>query len=267
MITVLTIPDTHTEPGQSLWRFSAAGEVLVERRPDYLLIMGDFLSMGSLSHWDSKKPLLMEGRRYKEEINTGNRALDALLAPLQDLQTWQRRNRKKIYDPKKAFFLGNHEDWADRWILQNPIMEGYLDVTKDLFLEERGFTVVPYTEEIVLEGVHFMHAPINGNGKALSGENAVKRAATLTSESLVFAHLHRAESVNCTRIGNGDIFHVLSIGCFFEHDPVYEKGVLDKKWRGLHMLNIFKPGRFDKEEISLDRLRTEFFKEDRASET
>lgn len=261
MITALTMPDAHTEPGQSLWRFGAAGKVLIERQPDYLLLMGDFLSMGSMSHWDAKKPKIMEGKRYKAEIDTGNRALDALLAPLQDMQTWQKRSKKKLYSPKMAFLMGNHEDWADQWITQNPIMEGYLDVTKDLFLEERGFTVVPYKEELIIEGVHFMHVPINGAGKALSGENAIKRASTLTSESLVFAHLHRAESLNCTRIGNDDIFHVLSTGCFFEHDQEFDKGAPDKKWRGLHMLTIFKPGRFDKEEISLDRLRVEYLKE------
>lgn len=261
MITVLAMPDAHTEPGQSLWRFAAAGRTLVERRPDYLFIMGDFLNMGAMSHWDSKKPRVMEGKRYKAEIAVGNRALDQLLAPLQDLHDWQKRNKKKRYDPKLVFFMGNHEDWTDRWLSHNPIMEGYLDIVKDLFLEERGFTIVPYKEDFVLEGVHFMHAPINGTGKAVSGENAIKKAATITNESLVFAHLHRAESLNNTRLGNEDIFHVLSIGCFFEHNMDYDKGSSDKKWRGLHFLTIFKPGRFDKEEISIERLKLMYSKE------
>lgn len=259
MNETLVIPDCHVLPGQTLSRFDPLGELIVQRRPDHIVFLGDFVTLESLSHWDADKPLLMENRRYLNDIRAGREALQRTLAPLRALQDKQRRLKEKLYRPLLVWCHGNHEHRLYRYLEKYPALVGQLDLTKDLGLEEFGFhSVVPYKDYINLDGVLFTHAVINAAGQPTQGKYAVFRAGEICHNSVVFAHLHRKESVNFRRHGRDELIQCLSAGCFFEDTPDYARGGISATWSGVLLISHIDFGMFDVEEYSLERLRYEF---------
>jgi hypothetical protein len=59
-------------------------------------------------------------------------------------------------------------------------------------------------------------------------------------------------------MGQESLQQVLNVGCFFEEHEAYVKGKMTNYWKGLMVLNTYKPGRFDVSTYSLGRLRREY---------
>jgi len=75
---ILIIGDAHIDEKDDLNRFHAIKNVIAKEKVDKILIIGDFLSMDCLSDWDKNKKKVMEGKRFKKEIDNGNKALDII---------------------------------------------------------------------------------------------------------------------------------------------------------------------------------------------
>jgi hypothetical protein len=255
VILGLTIPDAHINQGQSLDRFVALGKLIVEERPDFVMIMGDWLGMHSLSHWELNKPLHMEGQRYLEAVRLGNEALDILLKPLHAVQETQRHRKEKLYSPDLYFLEGNHEVWAEKYVEQHPELEGFVDPISNLHLKERGFKVTPYKQYVHIGGVQFCHIPLDQRQKPTDGKYAVYNAFNVVEKSTIFAHTHRLE-VACGRRHGGELIQLMSVGCVFteDQDDAYTLGCPNPFWRGVVMVEIYKPGRYDIRTYGLDRL-------------
>jgi len=254
----LIVPDGHIYQDQDLFRFLPVGNLIVRRKPDWIMTMGDFLGMQALSHWDKNKRVTVEGRRYRKDLEAGNFAMDLILKPLLELQDKQRSNHKPVYNPQKIYLMGNHEAWATKFVEENPSMEGFVCPAEDLCLAERGFEVIEYKHYKEIENVLFTHAVMNQAGKAIDGKHAIFRVFETTSKSIIFAHTHRKEGLCGRRQGEKDIIQVFTCGCYFEKDEPFTEGCPNPFWRGVFMVNIFEPGRFDLEEISIHRLFTEY---------
>ena len=256
--TTLVLPDAHVAPGQDLSRFSALGNLIVARRPDNIISMGDFATLESLSAWDQGKAGKMEGRRYSEDCKACVSAIDLMLSPLRRLQARQKKAKEPVYTPRLIFLEGNHEDRIGRYVACKPELAEHLDIAKDLQLEESGFTdFIPYRGFIEIEGVLFAHAVMNAANQAVSGKTALGTIAQSVSKSVVIGHLHRFEVMNHYRHGAEDIIQIVSAGGFFEHVDDYADGGLNAYWRGLLILHHIKdkPGRFDIEQVSMERLK------------
>jgi len=254
--TTLVIPDAHICPGQDLSRFAKAGQLILDYLPSRIILLGDFVTLESLSGWDLAKSGNMEGKRYSEDIAAGKEALRLLLAPLKRLQEQQKFAGGSVYKPQLVFLKGNHCDRLDRYLETKPELKEHLNLVKDLQLKEIGFTdVVEYRDSIEFEGVLFTHAPQNAANQAVSGKYAIHRAAEMTAKSVVFGHTHRFEAVNYYRHGSGELTQLLMAGAFFEHTEDYAYGGLNAYYRGLVVLTHWKEGRFDVENISLERLQ------------
>jgi hypothetical protein len=252
--TTLVVPDCHDKPGVSKERFTKLGKLIVDKRPSRIVVMGDFSSCASLSHWDKNKRLTIEGKRYKEDVKSAREAIKEMFSPLWLLQREQSDAGKLIYAPEVVWLLGNHEDWVRQYTVYNPAMSGYLDIIEDLELEKFCDTIVPYRKYVEIEGIIFSHVPMNGGNVPVSGKHAIFRAQDQCSKSQVFAHTHRWEHISNQRHGDDDIIQTLSTGFFdFEKEEYCEDAPLGW-WSGVTILTHWKPGRFDVEQISLPRL-------------
>lgn len=233
------IPDAHVNQGQDLNRFKYIKRLLSNEYFHFLLIIGDFVGMNALSHWDKNKRVTMEGRRYKADMDAGNRALDAI----------------DFFSRDKYYLEGNHEAWAKKFVEENPSMEGFVDPFINLSLAERGYNITPYKEYLDMEGIQFTHVPLKG-GVPVQGNYVMQRAFEVVAKSTIFGHTHRFETMNGRRLGEDRLIQLATIGCFFEED--YEadflKGCPNPYWRGVVAINIYEPGHFDLEQISLSRL-------------
>lgn len=252
-ITILVVPDCHVNDDDNLDRFVALDRFIMDKRPDYIVQMGDFLGMSCLSHWDKNKKLKMEGVRYKKQIEAGNKAIDLMFHGIY---------KSKTYNPKIVWCFGNHDQtWVEQYLEANPTLEGHIDIIEDLKLRERGITtVVPYKKYYEINGILFTHAPQNAANAAVGGKFACQKASELVSKSLVFGHTHSEQIYSCQRHGDDKLITVYTAGCFFEPDAIEEYadgGTLPHNF-GISLLTSCSEGQFDVNRISLERLKAKY---------
>lgn len=245
---ILIIPDAHVTNGQDLSRFDKVRSIIDKRHPDIILIGGDFADILSLSSFDKNNKLTIEGRRYRTEIDAVNTALDKLLS-----------YNKRGYTPRLIYLIGNHETRVARYVDQNPQLDGHMDVVSDLKLKQRNFEVIPYKKFIEIDNILFTHVPINAAGQPLTGKFAAQKAADLMSKSLVFFHVHQILQCSCIRHGDEELIQVYNAGCFFPGDPPggYSDDSAHATSKAISILTTYSKGRFDVEQISLERLMHE----------
>lgn len=258
--TILVVGDAHVGADDPLVRFDYANELIMDKRPDKIIIMGDFLTLNCLSAWDMNKRMKMEGRRYFDEIVQGNEALDRMFHGLNIDNQRLRKNKKKLYIPDIIYIEGNHEDRLTRYMESDPTFQGTVSIPKDLQLAERAIKWVPYREYYHHNGIAFTHIPHN-SVKPVSGKYHVHKAMDCTIQSVVYGHTHKLETA-CRHVpGMKHLQQVLSAGCFFEHDEEYVHGLITNYWKGLILLNNYKEGRFDIATYSLGRMRRTYMVE------
>lgn len=252
---LLTWSDAHVHPEDNLDRFDWLGRLIIDRKPEVQVQLGDFLSVDSLSHWDMNKRLRMEGRRYWQDIDVGREALRRIAAPINTYNQHRRENKLKQYKPRIYWFEGNHEQRVGRYVEQYPELEGHLDVFKDLGFSYKGIEWVPYPEYRIIEGITMMHAPRNAVGP-ISSQYVADKALNFYRNHIVFGHNHRRITTSRRMFEEATPRYSISAGCFMDLDnpPEYMRGNC-VNWTSCVLIFHMYPGGFDVEEISLDRMR------------
>lgn len=256
IMKILLIPDTHDQPEISKERFTWAGNLIVDRKPDYVIQQGDFSSLQSLSHHEFHKKS-SEGKRYDYDVESAIQAQEALFKPIIDYN----RTRKVKYKPELHITLGNHEGWVAREVEYNAKLEYTLDVVRDFRFEDFGWNITPFKSVLHLHGINFSHYFPNGNfDKAISGVNAAKTMVDLNGASCIAGHSHLYREYNKTILGKDGKFQRiwgLTTGCYFEHEMFY-CGVITQNqwWRGLVMLDLIDDGGdFNIEKIDMETIK------------
>lgn len=255
---VLVIGDCHIDEHQPLDRFSYLGNLIATEQPEYVVFIGDVLTLHCFSAWDKDKRKKMEGVRRSNEIDAANTALDLMFEPIKALQKTQRKARKKAYQPKLIYIEGNHENREERYLDYYPELIGTVDYKKDLDLKGRGFVFVPYKDYYFIDGVGFTHIPMTKAGKGISSAQYMQQSLHLHAHSVVFGHTHELRTQGEHRHGAAHFNQSLNCGCFFEHVDDYAKGAKTDYWRGVIMLDIYDTNRFDFRTISMCSLRRNY---------
>lgn len=247
--------DAHVSNGQDLRRFDWLGHAIARLQPDYIVLMGDFLTLNSLSMWDKNKRMLMEGRRYQLEIDAGRSAIDRMLRPMTLLQGRQKKQKKKVYNPSLIYVEGNHEDRLTRYLETDPTFDGTVSIQQDLLQVSDGWTWVPYRSWYYIDGVGFTHVPFN-KAKPVSGLDLNQKCTNCTINSTVYGHTHEARYSTFRKHGQDSDQHILNAGCFFEvsQDEDYVDGRVKNYWRGVMILDTYSHGQFDLSTYSMATL-------------
>ena len=105
--------------------------------------MGDFCSMDSLSSYDKKKKSF-EGRRYQKDMQHSHEALSLFNKGLGK------------HKARKIMLHGNHEDRIDRFVDENPELDGTLKIS-DLNLNNMDGKKYHINKMKVVDGVYYAH--------------------------------------------------------------------------------------------------------------
>ena len=249
----LIIPDTQVKPDVPLDHLEWAGQYIVEKQPDTVVMIGDFADMESLSSYDVGKKSF-EGRRYKLDIETAHEGMRKLLTPLWEYNSRARKNKERQYHPRMVLTLGNHEDRINRVIETDPKWDGVVS-QKDLNYESFGWEVVPYLEPIIIDGVAYCHYFTSGT----MGKPVTSAAALLAKkhQSCVMGHVQGRQISYGTR-ADGTQITGLFVGGFYIHDEAYLRWQGNKHWRGLWVLHEVGDGSFDEMPVSIEYLGRKF---------
>lgn len=243
---LLLIPDTQVRPGVNTDHLGEMGEYIAEAQPDVIVHIGDHWDMPSLSSYD-KGTAKIEGRRVRTDIESGNVAMQLLLEPLRRLQAGQKRNHRKVYNPRKVFTPGNHEERILRYENTHPEVQGVLGYDQ---LDLEGWEVSKFLEVIDINGVNFAHYFYNPNTGRPYGGTAEHRLNKVKG-SFVQGHeqgfKYHMEAVGDRRI------HGLVAGSFYTHDESYKGPQGNSHWRGACNLWGVEDGMYDLEVMDIKR--------------
>lgn len=244
------LPDVQAKPGNCFKFLRKIGEYVVEKKPDVIVCIGDFADMPSLSSYDVGKKSF-EGRRYSNDILAAREAMSEFLSPIVEFNEKAKRNKEKQYRPRMHLTLGNHCNRIDRAVNDDPKLEGLISV-KDLGYEEFGWTVHPFLEIAVIDGIAYSHYFVTG----LAGRPCATANAQLNKKhmSCIAGHQQGLQIATGYR-GDGAMLHSIIAGSCYEHNEDYLGHQGNNHWRGALMLNDVNDGQFDIMPLSLKYLK------------
>jgi hypothetical protein len=249
----LVIPDTQVKPGISLDYLEWVGRYIVHKKPDVIVQIGDFNDMESLSSYDVGKKSF-EGRRYKADIEVGNAAMGRLMGPMIEYNEKARREKKKLYTPRRVLTLGNHEHRIIRATEDDPKLDGTLDI-KDLNYETWGWEVYPFLQVVEIDGVAYSHYFPSGQ----MGRPCTSARAILTKHhQSAFAGHQQGRDIAYGKRADGKAITTIIAGSYYEHDEPYLNPFTNRHWRGVYMLHEVNDGEFDEMAVSLNYLKRKY---------
>lgn len=248
---ILVVPDTQIRP-DNLERnaplLNAVGQLIVDWKPDVVVHIGDHFDMASLSSYDlpSRNRRTFAGDEVEADINAGLEAMDMLLGPLWAEQARQRQNKHKIYNPRRVFTIGNHEQRADRFNELN----GLVDIRGEL--DAIGWEVYDYLEPCFIEDIMFVHYaanPMSGRPYGGTAEYRLNKMKTSFVQGHEQTFKYAQEFLN-----DGRAISALVGGACYLHDEGYKGYQGNNHFRGCFLLHNASGGTYDLEQVSAGRL-------------
>lgn len=235
---IVVIGDVQVKPGQDLSHVRHMGQYIADKRPDVIVIIGDWWDFESLSSYDKGKKSF-EGRRLKADIEAGNEAMEVFFAPILALQKRQKEAKKKVYDPRRIFVHGNHEKRFDTLSENMPELDGFVG-TETLALDKWGFEVYPFLQPVEVQGIFFVHYLANPMTGKPYGGTALNQLKTV-GRSFVVGHKQVLDIAIRPTIDNKMQFAVIN-GASYPHDEDYKGFQGNNHFRGIMVLNEAEDG-------------------------
>ena len=252
-LKICCVADTQCKNSVDLSYMSAIGKYIAEKRPDVVVHIGDAYDFESLSSYDKGK-LSFEGRRLKEDIAAGKRGLELLLEPTRQIQQQQKRLKKKVYNPRLVFCVGNHEDRFDRMARDMPELSGFVGV-ETLGLEKMGWEVYPFLQPCVIEDINFVHYLANPfTGKPYGG-SALSQLKNVGA-SFVVGHKQVLDVAMLPTLDGKMRIGIINGAAYDFHESY--KGIWNNHFRGITMLHEVKDGFALPMFVSLDFLKKKY---------
>lgn len=251
--TIAVIPDTQCRPDESFEYLNHIGKYLVDKKPDIWVHLGDFLDFESLSSYD-KGTKNFEGRRIIKDLDSGYKAMEALMAPLFEYNQRARKNKEKQYKPELHITLGNHCDRLTRIINEDPKLEGLISMD-NLPFAKFGWTVHPFLQPLFIDNIAFCHYFPSG----VLGRPATTASALVSKMhmSCIAGHQQGKQVAYGKRPDGSTITCIIAGSCYI-HDEKYLDFQSNKHWRGIIFLHEVNNGSFDEMFVSLDYLKKRY---------
>ena len=259
MHTAILFADAHAGPAQSLKRFEALGNCIVEVKPDFVACLGDLGTCDSVSTYPVKYE---DTTTLREDADTIIAAQEALFKPLNDYNSKRRRSRHKRHYPLKILTKGNHEERLDRQVMADETGLGSVVEPNELFQFHHYWDIVrEYKEYYSFLGLLFTHAPTNAMGQPISGVTRGRQTCFQTDKPVFYGHTHSFDHTTMGIMGNGNkVRSSVNLPCFMDQDHVeeYAQGSTTGWCYGFLILKIFAPGQFSYEWVSMPELYDKF---------
>lgn len=253
MTDILVVGDPHAHPSYDNERFDWLSQLVLEERPDTIVVMGDLWDLPSLCR--HSKPSEIEGTRVQKDLEAGYDAWRRFVEPIQRWNEAQAVLKKKQYRFDLKFLGGNHEARLDELAAQSPQLEGLVS-TSELYdwVEKHGGTAYPFREIVVEHGFAFSHfLPSGTMGRPIGGQTLGRSLLMKGFQSAIVGHDHRYSHGHVTR-WDGRKQHGFSAGCFVHPEyneawcrqtrPMWDlgllllKGVEDGSFRAHHWVSM-----------------------------
>lgn len=248
MTSILVIADQHATPEHNNDRADYLSGLIIDRRPDIVVNIGDAADMASLCSYDRGKRSF-HGRNYRADIESHLDFQERVWGPV--------RSRKKRL-PYRVFLEGNHEHRIEKALDLSPELDGAISFDH-LELDKSYDEVVRYNGsspgKVDIEGVTFAHYFVSGvMGRPVGGEHPATSLLAKQFHSCVAGHLHLADFAVRTDARGKKMCGLLA-GVYQDYDPPYAGDAARLWWRGVVMLHGVEDGYFEPEFLGLKTLK------------
>lgn len=194
------------------------------RKWDFLIYLGDGMDMDAISHhaFEANNRRGMEGKRLKKDYENYGKIL--------------RRHREIVGDRCKiVYFLGNHEEWAEKLVDTFPGLEELVEPRYNLPFDELGIEIVSYRHFKKIGKILFLHGD-QDKGFYTSIHHA-KKYVELYNRNLVYGDKHTLQVfTKISPAGMDDTHTAYAIPCLADIRPKWNR---DKPTAWLNGFGVF----------------------------
>lgn len=232
MSRIVVIPDTQVKPGVDTAHIKWAADAIVHYKPDYVVVIGDWWDMPSLSTHDKPGSIETVGANVQADIDAGNVAFELLVGPMQKEIKRRIDNHKKTWRPKCHFLFGNHEHRLTRAVYTEPKWDGLLTLDS---MRTPGFERHEFLKIVHIEGIRFCHYfPNPLSGRPIGG-TITNRLAHIGGS---FVQGHQQGFQYGTKQYPDKVCHGMVCGRFYSHHERYRPtDVQNAEWNGIVVFN------------------------------
>ena len=173
---------------------------LKDFKPDYLVLGGDQMDFGCISHHNKGKYRLLENARLKRDYKFFQETiLDKL---------------DKVLKPScsKYFMIGNHEYWLDRLVDDNPQLEGLVEIEANLDLT--SYKIVPFNDVLTIGEMNFIHG-------IWTNKYHAEKNIRVYNKNVFSGHIHTNQIFTITSPINSLPRQGVSVGCLCNKNMDY----------------------------------------------
>lgn len=139
---------------------------------------------------------------------------------------------------EKIFFLGNHEDWLEQWLDENPEFEGIVSFDNNLNLTKRGWEVIPQGDHRIIGKAYLVHGDSVG-----SGMYAAKKLVDSFCATAIMGHVHTASmQTKVSQVKTKDKWIGYTLPTLGTVSPKYAKGRPNAFVQGFGVLELWPNG-------------------------
>jgi len=237
----VVIPDQHY-PLHDKKAVSCVHKALRIIKPDIFINLGDVGEWSSVSHWSWKKkkkpPLEYLLPHIKKEIKQVNDGINKMTMVLDHVGCDER-----------YVLTGNHDMWLNQFVEAHPYLDGYT-FEKACKWEERGYTVLPHNQPLVIGKLALIHG-------AYVCVHHAKKHLQQYGMSIMYGHTHDIQRFTHTRHDNS--IGAWSMGCLKSMTPEnneWLQGRLHNWGHCFGIVDFFPDGNFKVEVVEIVNGRT-----------
>jgi hypothetical protein len=184
-------------------------------KPDHIILGGDILDCGAVSHHNHGKPGATEGLKLVEDAKG---CVAEVIRPLE--RAWSGRGRL-------VYHIGNHEDWLHDLEQKVPALEGMVTVQNLLKLDEK-WEIIEQGGFSRLGKIVFIH----GDQIRSGGVSAAKMAVEAYEKNVRLGHFH-TYAVHTKTSEVADNGHTgMVVPCLCKRNPAYNEGAPNRWMQG-----------------------------------
>lgn len=202
----------HKVPLHDIRAVNAMMEFAHDFKPDHIVLGGDILDCGSISHHRKGSTGQLEGLRLLAEAQE---CREHIIAPFE-----------KLAPGRLIYHIGNHEDWLQDVTDEMPALEGIVDIRSLLKLDE-DWEVIPQGGASKLGKLTFVHGD-----QLAGGQNPATAAVAAYERNIRFGHFHTFQVATKTTPVDAAGHTGIAVPCLSKKGHAYGKGAPNKWMQG-----------------------------------
>lgn len=191
---------------------SVAMQFIADFKPKHVILGGDMLDCGAVSHHNKGKAGNIEGLRLFSDAKELRRGV---IEPIEE-----------VAKGRLIYHTGNHEDWLNDLIDEQPGLSGIVDIGSILNLSKR-WEVIEQGEASQLGKLVFIHGD-----QLKGGVHVAKTAVEAYERNVRFGHFHTFQTFTKTSAVDINGHTGTSVPCLCKRAPRYGQGAPNKWMQG-----------------------------------